>query len=306
MLTLDRKTQGVILAVAAYSLWSAAAIYFKALNFVSALEVLSHRVVWSFLLTVVIVYAMGLGGQVKAVLRSRRLFLGLLASTILIAMNWGVFIWSVQSNKILSASLGYYINPLVSILLGMIFLAERLNLSRKIAASLCVGAVVFELISFGRLPWIALFLACSFGCYGLVRKKLAVDSFVGLTFETGLLLPLALGYLAYTTNPAATFVGTSWEQNLLLILAGPVTTIPLVCFAAAANRISLSAMGFFQYIAPSGMFLLAIFVYGEPISANKLVTFFIIWMALALLVANSVRNVVKSRRSRRVKVMEPL
>lgn len=295
-----------MLAIVAYTLWSTATIYFKALDYVSAIEVLSHRVIWSFLLTLIIVYFFGLKEKMKAVIANRRLLMGLLVSTVLIAMNWGVFIWAVQNDKILSASLGYYINPLVSIMLGMVFLAERLNLAGKIAAGLCVAAVIFELISFGRLPWIALFLAFSFGLYGLVRKKLAVDSFVGLVFETGFLLPFALVYLWLTPNPAATFGGTSWQQDVLLILAGPVTTIPLVCFAAAANRISLSAMGFIQYISPSGMFFLAIFIYGEDVTPYKLITFFIIWVALSLLIANSIRHTLRSRRYKKARVVAPL
>lgn len=295
-----------MLAIVAYTLWSTATIYFKALDYVSAIEVLSHRVIWSFLLTLIIVYFFGLREKMKAVIANRRLLLGLLVSTVLIAMNWGVFIWAVQNDKILSASLGYYINPLVSIMLGMVFLAERLNFAGKIAAGLCVAAVIFELISFGRLPWIALFLAFSFGLYGLVRKKLAVDSFVGLVFETGFLLPFALVYLWLTPNPAATFGGTSWQQDVLLILAGPVTTIPLVCFAAAANRISLSAMGFIQYISPSGMFFLAIFIYGEDVTPYKLITFFIIWVALSLLIANSIRHTLRSRRYKKARVVAPL
>ena len=179
----------------------------------------------------------------------------------------------------------------------MLFFRERLDRVRTIAASLCLLAVLFELVQFGRLPWIALVLACSFGLYGLVRKKLGVDSFTGMALETGLLLPVAMGYLLFTTSPTSNLLVNPGWTNLLLIAAGPITMVPLMCFAAAANRISLTALGFFQYIGPSGIFLLAVFVYDEPLSPEKLVTFGLIWLALAILTFDSL---FKLRRRRAV------
>jgi len=284
------------LAVAAYSLWSMAPVYFKALGFISAAEVLAHRILWSFLLSLVVLYVFSQRRNIRQLLSDKRTLNGLLLSTMLIAMNWGVFIWAVQNNQILSASLGYYINPLVSIVLGMFFLGEKLDFTRKIAACLCITAVIFELINFGRLPFIALFLAMTFGLYGLVRKKLGIDSFTGLAFETGFLMLPAIVYLLVTDNDAARFIATHWQQDLLIILAGPITTVPLVCFAAAANRLSLNAVGFFQYIAPTGMFLLAVFLYDEPIGANKLITFLLIWSALGVLIVGSIHHELLRRR----------
>ncbi len=295
---MNQRQQGAVLALLAYSLWSLAPIYFKALDFVSAAEVLAHRIVWTFVLTLIAVFVLQRYAELRAVVLDKSKRLGLLLSTLLVSANWGGFIWAVQNDQILNASLGYYINPLISILLGMVFLKEKLSFTRKIAAGLCLVAVLLELVNFGRLPFLALMLATSFGLYGLVRKKLALDSVVGLACETGLLLPLAIAYLLLCDNPAARFYGIAWHQVILLLLAGPVTMVPLVCFAAAANRISLAAMGFFQYVAPTGMLLLAIFLYGEPFSDAKKVTFFFIWVALGILVMDSVRRELKRKHYR--------
>ncbi|MEX1057008.1 MAG: EamA family transporter RarD, partial [Natronospirillum sp.] len=191
---------------------------------------------------------------------------------------------------------GYYINPLMNIVLGMVFFGDRLGRVRTLAAVLCLVAVLFELVQFGSLPWVALALATSFALYGLVRKKLGVDSFTGMALETGLLLPIAVGYLWFSVSPSTDLLANSAWINFLLFAAGPVTMVPLMCFAAAANRISLTALGFFQYIAPSGMFLLAVWVYGEPLTAGKLVTFGLIWGALAMLSVDSLNRWRVSRR----------
>jgi chloramphenicol-sensitive protein RarD len=282
--------QGVFFALAAYGLWAIAPVYFKATSHISPFEILSHRIVWSLLLTLIIIAAIKGRHRLVDALSDARTRWYLLVSTCLIGANWGIFIWAVSTDQMLSASLGYYINPLINIFLGMIFFQERLNPFQTVAAGLCIAAVGFEIWQFGRLPWVALVLATTFGLYGLVRKKIGVDSFTGMALETGFLLPAALIYLVFSTSQTASFLDNSISTNLLLALAGPVTMVPLLCFAAAANRISLTALGFFQYIGPSGMFLLAVFVYGEPLSLSKLVTFAIIWTALLILVIDSVRN----------------
>ena len=286
---------GALLAITAYSLWGIAPVYFKLLQNVPATEILAHRVLWSFVLTLGLICLFRKRNELMDALRSRRALMALLASTTLIGLNWGIFIWAVNHDYMLSASLGYYINPLINILLGMLFFRERLDRVSTLAAGLCVAAVVFELVQFGSLPWIALVLACSFGLYGLVRKKLGVDSFTGMALETGMMLPLAVGYLLLTTSPTSDLPSNPAWINLLLFAAGPVTMLPLMCFAAAANRISLTALGFFQYIGPTGMFLLAVFVYGEPLSPSKLVTFGLIWTALAILTFDSLYKLRRRR-----------
>ncbi len=285
---------GALLALAAYGFWGMTPIYFKLLETVPAPELVAHRVIWSFLFTLFLIVVLRRRRALAVALRSRKTRLTLLLSTVLIAINWGLFIWAVNSKHMLSASLGYYINPLVNIFLGMLFLGERLDRARSIAAALCAAAVVFELIRFGSLPWVALALASSFGLYGLVRKKLAVDSFTGMALETGLLLPLAAGYLLFSQSPTTDLTANPAWLNALLLAAGPITMFPLLCFTAAANRISLTAMGFFQYVGPSGMFLLAVFVYGETLSSGKLMTFGLIWTALALLAFDSLKKMRQS------------
>lgn len=281
---------GVLLALCAYGLWGIAPIYFKWVSTVTALEILAHRILWSLVLTLLIIIATRRMPKLIAAMRDKKIRSYLLVSTLLVGCNWGIFIWAVNSNQMISASLGYYINPLVNIMLGMIFFSEKLDGIKKLAAAMCLLAVGLEIYHFGQLPWIALALAFSFGIYGLVRKKIGVDSFVGMVLETGLLVPLALAYLLFSPDTVWATGSVSPELYGKLFLAGPVTMIPLLCFAAAANRISLTALGFFQYIGPSGMFLLAIFVYGEPITAEKLMTFVIIWSALALLIWDSIRK----------------
>ncbi|WP_108124743.1 EamA family transporter RarD [Saccharospirillum mangrovi] len=305
---MDNTTKtGAIYALFAYSIWAVAPMYLKLLNFVPAVEILAHRVIWSFVITLAIILLWRKGPALLAVLRSPKSLLALLASTALIGFNWGLFIWAINANFMLSASLGYYINPLMSILLGMIFFGERLDKVRTLAAALCVSAVVFEMIQFGQLPWIALALASSFAVYGLVRKKLGVDSLTGMALETGLLLPVGLLYLFIVQTPTSNPLNNAWWVNLLLIGAGPVSMTPLMLFAAAANRISLTALGFFQYIAPSGMFLSAVFIYGEPLSPAKLVTFGLIWLALLIISVDSLRQMRRSRRrvSDELAVAEP-
>lgn len=291
---------GVFYALTAYGLWAIAPMYFKLMQDVAAPEILAHRVLWSFLLTLGLIVAFRKRDVLWATVKSPRARWLLLCSTTIIGFNWGLFIWAVQSGFMLSTSLGYYINPLVNILFGMLFFGERLGKVKTAAALICLLAVAYEVIQFGRLPWIALALGVSFALYGLVRKKLAVDSFTGMAMETGLLLPLAIGYLWFSTSPTTDLMANSGWLNFLLFAAGPVTMVPLMCFAAAANRISMTALGFFQYIAPSGVFLLAVFVYGEELVPEKLVTFGMIWFALIML---SVDTLYRWRRGPKIPVV---
>ncbi|MCW4630431.1 MULTISPECIES: EamA family transporter RarD [Marinomonas] len=286
---------GIFYALTAFTLWAIAPIYFKEMSFVPAQEVLAHRIIWSCVIVLVLIVALRYGAALIRILRSPKALLAMLVSTVLIGLNWGIFICAVQSNMLLSASLGYYINPLISILLGMIFFQDKLDRTRKIAVGLCFCAVAFEVIQFGSLPWVALALALTFGIYGLVRKKVAVDSFTGMAIETALMLPFALAYLLMSDSPSANMFENSSTVNWLLFAAGPITMVPLMCFAAAANRVSLVTLGFFQYIGPTGMFILAVFLYDEPLSPEKLITFTLIWSALAMLIIDSVRKIRKTQ-----------
>ncbi|WP_210396842.1 EamA family transporter RarD [Motiliproteus sediminis] len=278
--------RGVYFALAAFSLWGLAPIYFKTVASVAPLEVLAHRIVWSVLLLGVLLWLSRRWQSLLALLRQRRLLGGLMLSALLISANWGVFIWAVSDNRILETSLGYFINPLVSLLLGMLFLGERLRPAQWGAIALMGIAVGYQLILLGSLPAVALVLAFSFGFYGLVRKKLSVDPIIGLFVETLLVTPLALAYLAWgQAHGGLAFTAGDTTLSLLLFAAGIVTTLPLLCFAAATVRLSLTWIGMFQYLAPSIAFLLAVFYYQEPLDGARMLTFVLIWIALALFTA---------------------
>ena len=235
--------------------------------------------------------------RLKPILRHRPTMLKLALATVLLGGNWFLFIWAVNADRILDASLGYYINPLLNVAIGMAFFGERMRRMQWVAIAMAVTGVMVQIVSFGEVPWIALVLATSFSVYGGIRKRLPVDSITGLWLETLILLPIVLIYMLFFANSmAADMSQNSWSLNLLLIAAGIVTTVPLLCFTAAAQRIRYSTLGFFQYIGPSLMFVVAVWLYNEPLALDKLVTFGIIWAALALY---SIDTIIFQSRSKR-------
>lgn len=275
--------KGLVYAVLAFGLWGFGPIYFKAVASVQPGEVLAHRIIWSVAFLVVLL-TWNQGWQSFG-----RLFLNpekigwLLITALLVSANWLTFIWAVTNDRILEASLGYFINPLFSIFLGMLFLGERLRPMQIAAFGLAVIGVANQIFSLGVLPWVAIALTVTFGFYGLLRKMILVDPVQGLAVETVLLFPFALGYLYWLSmGDAMSFLHIDLNMDLLLVLAGAVTTLPLIFFAAATNRLSLTLVGFLQYIAPSITFLLAILLYHEPLGINQLITFGFIWAALGL------------------------
>lgn len=289
---------GGIFAASAYTLWGIAPLYFKQIDFVPALEILLHRIVWSFVLLALILTVMKQWPAVQAVFKKPKLLAAMLGTALLLAGNWGLFIWAVNNGHMLEASLGYYINPLLNILLGMLFLGERLRKLQWAAVTLALTGVLIQLAYFGSLPWVALVLASSFALYGLFRKKLAVDALSGLFVESLLLMPLALLYWwQFADSAAANLLQNTLGLNLWLIAAGVVTTVPLLCFIAAARRLQLSTMGFFQYIGPSFMFVFGVFLYNEPLDPSKLVTFAFIWTALLVYSLDAVWQMNKGRKA---------
>ncbi|MFU8784464.1 EamA family transporter RarD [Aliidiomarina sp.] len=283
--------QGVFFALGAYMIWGLAPIYFKTLAHVPALEVLAHRIMWAFLFMLVLILASGRMQQVVRAFDSPKLLLQLALAACLIGLNWFLFIWAVANDHILDASLGYYINPLLNVAIGMLFFGERLRRLQVIAVLLAVIGVAIQIITFGSVPWIALVLAGSFATYGAIRKKLPFDSLTGLWLEVILLLPFILVYFfIFANSSASNMLENTWQLNGLLVLAGVITTVPLLFFTGAAKRIRYSTLGLFQYIAPSMMFILAVLIYNEPLSADKLITFIIIWSALAIYTVDAVRT----------------
>ncbi|CAM4238390.1 EamA family transporter RarD [Vibrio neonatus] len=287
----QRTRQGVIFAIMAYTMWGISPIYFKALAVVPASEILMHRIIWSFFLLAGLIH-FGQGWHcVREALKNKKKLIYLVSSSVLIGLNWLIFIWAINSNHMLEASLGYYINPLVNILLGMIFLQERLRAIQWIAVALAFLGVAIELVAFGSIPYISFALASSFGAYGLLRKKVNLDAQTGLFIETLFLVPLTIIYWVFFANSeTSNLLNNSLSLNTLLILAGLVTTAPLLCFTGAATRIKLSTLGFFQYIGPSLMFILAITIYDEHLSINKIITFMFIWIALVIFSFDGIKN----------------
>ncbi|WP_421167590.1 EamA family transporter RarD [Aeromonas dhakensis] len=285
------QRQGVIYALCAYTLWGLAPIYFKTIAAVPAAEILTHRMIWSCALLLVLTLLGRQWHKVQAVLRQPKVLLTLTFTSITVGGNWLLFIWAINNGHMLDASLGYYINPLFNVLLGMLFLSEKLRRLQWWAVGLAAIGVAIQIIAFGSLPWIALVLASSFAIYGLIRKKLALDALTGLLIETLIMLPPAAIYLwGIADSPTSHLTQNDWHLNLLLIAAGAVTTAPLLCFTAAATRLKLSTLGFFQYIGPSLMFILAVTLYGEALALDKMITFAFIWSALVLFSLDGLRS----------------
>ncbi|MEW6983866.1 EamA family transporter RarD [Colwelliaceae bacterium 6471] len=281
---------GVINAISAYSMWGIAPLYFKLIADIAPSEILIHRIIWSCVLLFIIVLLLNKFREVQRLLKQPKIILGLTISALFLGVNWFLFIWAINNDHLLDASLGYFINPLFSVALGMIFLGERLRKWQKLAVVLAVIGVLIQLILIGTLPLVSLALAGTFGIYGLLRKKMMVDSFVGLLFESLLMLPIAGYYWLFFVNSSSSdMFANTLSLNITLMLAGVVTTAPLLCFTAAAKRLTLSTLGFFQYIGPSFMFIFATFLYDEPLSSGKLTTFCFIWAALLLFSIDSYR-----------------
>jgi chloramphenicol-sensitive protein RarD len=278
-----RALTGVIYAVGAFTIWGVIApLHFKLLAGVPPLEILAQRIVWSCVLAVGLIAAQGLWGDVRRALRPATLPL-LCLSALLVGVNWFIYIWAITTGHLVEASLGYFINPLVNVVLGIAFLGERLTRLQKAACALAALGVLVMAIAAGVIPWIALSLGISFGFYGLIRKSIKVDPLVGFFVETLVLLPFSGGYVLWLlASGTSAMLRGDLRLDLLLVLTGGTTSAPLIWFAAAAQRLKLSTVGLLQYVAPSLLLALGLFVYGEPFTAVDAVAFGAIWTALAL------------------------
>ena len=287
---------GYIFAVFAFLIWGAVSpIYFKEVGGVTALEVLMHRVVWSFLILIPLVYLTKQTEVLKLLLKNKNKLKYLLYSTFFVSINWLIFIWAVANERIMEASLGYYINPLINIALGFIFFGERMTRNQNIAIVIAFLAVLYQIIALGTLPLVSLSLAVSFAFYGMIRKKVDVGSIVGLFVETLMLMPLAIIYILYLINTnSMAFLNESDYITFMLTLGGLATIIPLLLFNGAATRMKLSTLGFFQYIGPTCAFLLAVFVYNEEFNFDKLITFALIWLALIIFSLDAIMKKIKA------------
>jgi len=288
--------QGILLAIGAYLLWGLAPIYFKQLAMVPAFEILTHRVVWSVVVLLVLVWALKQKTALFEALKKPRRIAILLIAALLLAVNWLIYIWAVNEGRILEASLGYYINPLINVLLGRVVLGEVLRPLQQVAVALVVLGVGILLVGFGAFPWIALSLALSFSVYGLLRKMVSVGPVAGLTIETLMMLPVALCYLAFFASTHSDLSSNSAWMNTLLISAGLLTTVPLLFFNGAAKRLKYSTLGFLQYIGPSIMFAVAVLIYDEAFTLERAIIFLFVWAGVALFSADSLRAYHQQRR----------
>ena len=293
---------GIMCAIAAYTMWGIAPIYFKQLTVLPAAEILMHRVTWSVLVLVGLIAGLKQRAKVAAALRNKKVMQVLLVAGILLGANWLLFIWAVNNDHILDASLGYYINPLINVFLGRLFLGERLRTFQRVAVVLAIVGVAILIFSYGHVPWIALVLAGSFSIYGILRKQVAVDSLPGLFIETLMLSPLALGYWLLFGSEYSNLFNNDASLNMLILAAGIVTTAPLLCFTAAARRIMYSTLGFLQYIGPTLMFVLAVYLYDEPLDEARLITFGFVWLALAVFSVDSLIAYKKKRKALKASV----
>lgn len=280
---------GVIFAASAFLFWGLSPVFWKTLQHISALEITMHRLVWSPVLLIPLIILMRQGNEFKAALKNKKTVLILLFTGSIMAANWWLYVWAVNNDLMLQASLGYYFNPIMNVLLGLIFLRERLRMPQIMAVLLAAGGVAYLTAYYGEFPLIAIVLTLSFGFYGLIRKVAPVGALVGLTIET-LWLSLPAGfYLFYLDRQGVgSIFHVSLKMDLLLMCASPMTSIPLLLFTLAARRINLSTLGLMQYIGPSGIFLLAIFVYHEPFSPAQVWTFVMIWTALTIFSYDSI------------------
>ncbi|EUD02030.1 protein RarD [Providencia alcalifaciens RIMD 1656011] len=294
----DKSTyKGVLCALGAYFIWGVAPIYFKSIKEVPAEEILTHRIIWSFFFMLLLLTISRHWSYFRQVLKQPKKILVLGVTAVTIASNWLIYIWAVNNGHMLQASLGYFINPLVNVLFGMLFLHERFRRMQWVAVGLALTGVLIQLWQFGSVPIIGLSLAVTFATYGLLRKKLGVDAQTGMTFETLWLLPVGIIFLLFfADSPTSDMTMNSWHLNILLIAAGIITTVPLLLFTEAANHLRLSTLGFFQYLGPSIMFLLAVFMYGEVMTQELLITFGFIWVALILFTLDALYTQQKLRR----------
>ncbi|HEX5986476.1 MAG TPA: EamA family transporter RarD [Nocardioides sp.] len=295
---MSENSRGFVLGAAAYLMWGLFPLYFPLLEPASATEILAHRIFWSLITMLVLVVAVRRWTQLRQLLADRRRVAILTLAAVLIAANWGTYIWGVNNGHVIETSLGYFINPLVTVLMGVVILGERLRPVQWAALGIAGLAVVGLTVEYGRPPWVALVLAFSFGSYGLAKKKAHSGAVESLTFETLVIAPVALGYIVLLTlTGASTFTGEGALHVALLLGLGILTAVPLLCFGGAATRVSMTTLGLLQYVTPSMQFALGVLVFREPMPTMRWVGFGLVWLALVIFTVESLNH---RRRTLRV------
>jgi chloramphenicol-sensitive protein RarD len=283
--------QGFLFGVTAYVLWGGFPLYFPLLEPASAIEILAHRIVWSFLTMGLLVLVLRRTSQFQALFRDRRVFGFLVLAAVVITFNWGTYIYGVTNDRVVETSLGYFINPLVTVVMGVLILDERLRPLQWVAIGIGALACVVLTVDYGHPPWIALVLAFSFGTYGLAKKQAGAEAVESLALETMLIAPFAAAYIAWlVARGDSTFGSQGLGHALLIMSTGVVTAVPLICFGAAAIRVSMVTLGLLQYLAPILQFALGVLWFHEDMSPGRWAGFMLVWVALAIFTVESIRH----------------
>lgn len=298
---MEKDNSGVFWAVSAYLMWGILPIYWKSLGHISSMEILTGRIMWAFLFTLLLIVLLKKGRDllldIKVLWKSQKSFWSLFLASFLISGNWFIYIWAVNEGFLVQTSLGYYINPLVSVLLGIVFLKERLAAAQRVALLFAVVGVAILTVSYGSFPWISFVLAISFAVYGLVKKQVQLDALRGLTIETFFVTPIALGfYIWLFTKGEAAFLHINLKTDILLVFTGVVTAVPLILFAKGAQRMPLYMVGFLQYIAPTIMLFLGVVIYEETFGQIEFIAFACIWLALIVFTVSKVMDVFRKKK----------
>ncbi len=288
---MPESSRGFFLGAAAYAMWGLFPLYWPLLEPAGAVEILAHRVAWSMVTMLALIVAVRRGAGLRTLLADPRTRTILTLGAVVIAVNWGTYIWGVNNDHVVETSLGYFINPLVTVLMGVVVLGERLRRLQWVALGIAAAAVVGLTIEYGRPPWVALVLAFSFGSYGLAKKKANAGAVESLTFETIVLAPIAIGYIAFLVATGRSEFGPNGTGHMLLLAAtGIITAVPLICFGAAATRVSMTTIGLLQYLAPTIQFALGVFLFHEPMPTFRWVGFGLVWLALVIFTVESVNH----------------
>ncbi len=295
---MTEENKGVIYALIAYVIWGAFPLYWKLLGHVDSVEILINRVVWSFIFTTIFILIIkqrkNLIEDIKSLWSNKKLFFALLLASFVITCNWYLYIWAVNHNHIVDASLGYYINPTITVIFGVIFFKEKLSKAQLSAVIVAFIGVLIMTINYGQIPWIALLIAITFATYSALKKKITLEATRGLAIETLFILPIALGYYIYiwsTQQPS--FLQVNFTTDLLLILGGIVTAVPLVLFSKGAQRIPQYLIGFFQYFTPTVALILGVVLYNEPFTMTDLIAFGFIWIAVIIFAFSTITEIRK-------------
>lgn len=296
---MNEQTRGVAAMIGACGIWGLSPMYYKLLSHIPAMEVLSHRMVWSLVFFVVLLAAQGRLREIARSMNTLRTFTLVAIASLMIAANWSLFIWSVQNGNTTQTSLGYYIYPLVAVVIGRLVFGEMLNRTQGVAVACATLAVSILTVGLGTVPWIALTLAITFGFYGLIKKQQSTGPVVSVTGEIMLLMPLALLVLLQTHHDGGAIFGGDLQTMALLVFAGPITALPLILFSYAARRLAMTSVGLLQYINPTLQFACAVFVFSEPFGPWHMAAFVLIWSALALYSATAYRQDKARRKASR-------